>query len=114
MNIRVVLLSLVAIAALVAAFFLGFNDGKRKMDDFCGLVIRGTSAGAHAESLSMHMDAINAVNRGDLAQAARLLHLLARVDAETIIDCKSDPNCQRLSGTHSPEQALVQEALNWK
>jgi hypothetical protein len=113
MKMPIGFLSLAAIGALIAAFILGFNDGKKKMDDFCGLVIRGTSSSAHADSLATHMNAIHALEEGDLVQAERLLHMLARVDATLINNCESDPDCRRLD-TRSPDQALVQEALHWK
>src|ERR1700730_2994113 len=114
MKTNATFLSITAIGAVLIAFFVGFETGKSKMDDFCGLTIQGSSAGAHSESFSKHIEAINALKSGEPIEAERLLRLLARVDAQLITQCNSNPQCRSLMMTSVPNQTLVRDALTWK
>ena len=105
------LFSIAAIVALFIAFFAGFEAGMKKMDDFCGVTLQGSSAGAHSESFAKHMQAIDALKRSDPITAERVLRLLARVDAEVIRHCDADPKCRGLTMTAAPDAALMRDAV---
>jgi hypothetical protein len=114
MKTRAWLIVLGAALLSIAAFYVGFQNGKKKMDAYCGLVIQVTSAGDHSTALSLHASAIKALRDGNSEEAARLLHILARADAQAITACEKDSHCKTMSGRGMADGGIVQESLAWK
>jgi hypothetical protein len=99
-------------AALLSltAFYVGFQDGKKKMDEFCGVAIQATSAGAHSSALKFHRLAIKALEGGDAAEAARLLRILEHTDEQPITECEIDPTCKTFPGKRVDNSPIPQGA----
>lgn len=114
MKIRALLMLLGTVLVGIMAFYVGFQNGKKKMDAYCGLIIQVTSAGDHSTALSLHASAIKALSDGNTGEAARLLHILARADALAISACEKDSHCKTMSGRGMANGGIVQESLAWK
>jgi hypothetical protein len=106
----------VAAGALVAAssavaYIVGYNGGKSAMDHFCGVVIRGSSAGLHVSLFAKHAAAISDISSGSLADADRTLRLLRYQDSDTITQCLSDPSCREVMGQRPPDASALRDSL---
>jgi hypothetical protein len=111
------ILILAIVLSLVTGSCIGAAWENRRMDAFCGALIRGANAGNSVDELRVYQAAIDSIRTGDLAGAEKVLRALARGDAEIIVACKKDANCSRWSGfegNRPPDNLLVQRALEGK
>jgi hypothetical protein len=105
---------LAIVLSLATGSCIGTVWENRRMDAFCGALIRGANAGNSVDELRVYQATIDSIRTGDLAGAEKALIALARGDAEIIVACKKDANCSRLSGfegNRPPDNLLVQRAL---
>ena len=96
MKLRALLMLIGPVLVGAIAFYVGFQDGKSKMDSYCGLIIQSTSASDHASALSLHSSALKALSNGDTKEAERLLDILTRADGHAIDTCRNDSQCRTM------------------
>jgi hypothetical protein len=106
------------VVATVLSLSIGYGLGRfqenARMDTFCGILLKATHAGNTVDLLKLHESALESIRSGDLGKAEKVLLMLARGDAETIVACKKEAECSHWSGfegNRPPDEALIQRAL---